>query len=204
MKNNQDERILSRVNRRKKGHPIIKMIISIIVLVVLIVVTLVTIGAQTHNSTTDSKDTPKDAFVDIGKTASSKETKASSHETLPKKPTQNNQTQSSTATPTHSSTTSHTQTPSSSSSTPSSVSETDADSTQSSSVVVTPPTDSSSTETTTPETGQQSEAEFATVHAGQGAYRVAINSGLSIAALQDLNPTKDLHNLKPGEQLRIR
>ncbi|MFK5675767.1 SAG1386/EF1546 family surface-associated protein [Ligilactobacillus sp. LYQ60] len=49
---------------------------------------------------------------------------------------------------------------------------------------------------------QQSGGEYATVQAGQGMYRVAVNHGLTVAQLKQLNP--GLTTLSPGQQVRVR
>lgn len=49
---------------------------------------------------------------------------------------------------------------------------------------------------------QQGSGEYATVQAGQGLYRVAVNHGLTVAQLKQLNP--GLTTLSPGQQVRVR
>lgn len=46
--------------------------------------------------------------------------------------------------------------------------------------------------------------QYATVEAGQGAYRVATNAGISQAKLQELNPGVNLANVSAGQQLRVK
>lgn len=46
--------------------------------------------------------------------------------------------------------------------------------------------------------------QYATVAAGQGAYRVATNAGISQAKLQELNPGVNLANVSAGQQLRVK
>lgn len=48
----------------------------------------------------------------------------------------------------------------------------------------------------------QQGGEYATVQPGQGLYRVAVNHGLTVAQLRQLNP--GLTTLSPGQQVRVR
>ena len=53
-----------------------------------------------------------------------------------------------------------------------------------------------------PQNNQQQGGEYATVQPGQGLYRVAVNHGLTVAQLKQLNP--GLTTLSPGQQVRVR
>lgn len=46
--------------------------------------------------------------------------------------------------------------------------------------------------------------QYATVEAGQGAYRVAANAGISQQELQTLNPGVNLTNIYAGQKLRVK
>ena len=45
---------------------------------------------------------------------------------------------------------------------------------------------------------------YATVGAGQGIYRVAVNNGLTVQQLLQLNPGLAGTELKPGQQVRVK
>lgn len=47
-------------------------------------------------------------------------------------------------------------------------------------------------------------AKYATVGAGQGMYRVAVNNGISVERLKALNGLSDNANLTPGQKLRVK
>ncbi|KRN33383.1 SAG1386/EF1546 family surface-associated protein [Weissella halotolerans] len=50
----------------------------------------------------------------------------------------------------------------------------------------------------------QEDKQYATVEAGQGAYRVAANAGISQQELQTLNPGVNLTNIYAGQKLRVK
>lgn len=47
-------------------------------------------------------------------------------------------------------------------------------------------------------------SNYATVQAGQGLYRVAVNNGITVQQLMQMNGLSSSSNLQPGQQLRVR
>jgi LysM repeat protein len=47
-------------------------------------------------------------------------------------------------------------------------------------------------------------ASYARVEAGQGLYRVAVNNGISVQKLMELNGLSSSSDIEPGQQLRVR
>ena len=58
-------------------------------------------------------------------------------------------------------------------------------------------------ESSSSSSSSNSEAKYVTVSSGQGIYRVAVNNGLTVDQLLQLNPGMG-SNLNPGQQVRVK